>query len=568
MPVEWTRLSGETIEELVAVLLCREFPNAILVRSSQGDGGIDVLVQTDGGYDVYQVKKFASNLSAAQKGQITASLDRLEKTKVDNGVVVKTWNLIMPLDPTNQNRTWFSQLTSKVDYPCEWRGRIFVDGLAAKYPDVLDYYLHHRADRLADVVNNLTSAMGLQPKANGAGVITPGQLRGYLASVQDLLDSDPHFRYEVSVGPSRDGIAGEPGLIVAVSEGVAGQDGNAVTVKVFPRFAAALDFRPIPINVTLKAEPSSEFAEQIESFVKYGTPLATPLGSVDGAFDLPGDLGGAFEGGAIRVGPAASRQGRVIRLATIDPAGAVVASVVLDMQPAMAGFDGTGVSVRGTDRGAAIDVQVLGDLAAQTMNFRVTTRDIIDCRPADVLPALLFLKSLRAPNCLAIAQELGPITGKPMDLGSLGDWIDENALESEIRVVEALAELQEWTTVQLVVPPADSIDSDAYWWWRTAVRLFKGEVVEIGRSSVSFCLHAGVGPPEGKFAFASVMEASVRVGSQDVELGRVVTHSPSAEVVDGSVHEHDDHHDVTVRTSKGVRASIRIAGADEVIDFA
>lgn len=568
MPVEWTRLSGETIEELVAVLLCREFPNAILIRSSQGDGGIDVLVPVDGGYDVYQVKKFASNLTASQKGQITKSLNRLEKTKDDNNVVVKSWNLTLPLDPTNQNRTWFGQLTAKVDYPCEWRGRIFVEGLAAKYPEVVDYYLQDRADRLAEVVKHLTSAMGLQPKTEGAGLVTPGQLRDYLASVKDLLDSDPHFRYEVSVGPFREGIPSEPGLIVAVSEGTAGPDGNAVTVKVFPRFAAALDVREIPINVTLKAEPGSELAKQIESFVKYGTPLTTPFGAVDGTFGLPGDLGGAFEGGALRVGPAGGRQGHVIRLATLDPDGEVVASVVLDMQPASAGIDGTGVSVRGTDRGRAIDIELLSDLAARIMNFRVTTRDITGRRPADILPALRFLKSLHAPNGLVVAQELGPIKGSPMDLGALSDWIDEKVLDNQLLVVEALADLQEWTTVQVVVPPAGFTNSDSYWWWRTAVRLFKGEAVPIGKSSVTFCLHPGVEPMEGKFALASVMEASVRVGDQEVDLGQVITHTPSAEVVEGSAHQHEDHVDVTVQTSDGVKATLRIAGPDDEGDAA
>lgn len=562
MPVEWTRLSGETIEELVAVLLCREFPKSMLIRSSQGDGGIDVLVPTDGGHDVFQVKKFASNLSAAQKGQIAESLNRLEQTRVDNGVAVRTWNLTLPLDPTNQNRTWFSQLTSKVEYPCEWRGRIFVDGLAAKYPDVVDYYLHDGADRLATVVTKLTEAMEFQPKAEGAGVVTPGQLGDYLASLAGLLNSDPHFRYEVSVGPYRDSIEDEPGLILAVSEGMPGPDGYSVTVKVFPRFAAALDFRPIPIAVTLKAEPGSKLAEQIESFVKYGTPLAAPFGSVDGTFDLPGDLGGAFEGGAIRVGPSTSRQGHVIRLAAIDPTGAVAASLVIDMQPTMAGIDGTGVSVRGTDRGETIDFQFLSDLKAQTMNIRVTTRDITGRRPADILPGLLFLRSLHAPNGLAIAHELGPIAGEPMDLASLSDWLDDDVLESQIRVVEALAELQEWTTEQLLIPTAGSIDSDAYWWWATAVRLFKGEIVEIDHFSANFCLRRGVDPPEGKFALASAMEVSVRVGSQEVEVGQVVIHSPLAEVVNGSVHEHGDHFDAAIQTSDGVKASIRAARAE------
>ena len=88
--VEWTRLSGEQVEELVAVLLCRKFPAATLVRPSKGDGGLDVLVPLSGGGDeVYQVKKFASNLSAAQKTQIEKSLGRLEEKREELQVDVR-----------------------------------------------------------------------------------------------------------------------------------------------------------------------------------------------------------------------------------------------------------------------------------------------------------------------------------------------------------------------------------------------------------------------------------------------------------------------------------------------
>jgi len=63
--VEWTRQSGEDVEAVVAMLLCTEYPNAWRIRPGRGDGGVDVFVPLSDDRalrDVYQVKKFASNL--------------------------------------------------------------------------------------------------------------------------------------------------------------------------------------------------------------------------------------------------------------------------------------------------------------------------------------------------------------------------------------------------------------------------------------------------------------------------------------------------------------------------
>jgi len=59
------------IEQVVAILLCRENPPAVRVRPSRGDGGIDILVPLDGTATVavYQVKSFTSNLTRGQKAQ-------------------------------------------------------------------------------------------------------------------------------------------------------------------------------------------------------------------------------------------------------------------------------------------------------------------------------------------------------------------------------------------------------------------------------------------------------------------------------------------------------------------
>jgi hypothetical protein len=77
--VEWTRTEPADIKHLVAMLLCRENPDATLIRPSSGDGGIDVLVPADGdsGVIVCQVKSFHSNLTASQKAQVVHSFHRL-----------------------------------------------------------------------------------------------------------------------------------------------------------------------------------------------------------------------------------------------------------------------------------------------------------------------------------------------------------------------------------------------------------------------------------------------------------------------------------------------------------
>jgi hypothetical protein len=53
----------------------------------------------------------------------------------------------MPLNPTNENLEWMESFTGDAGYPCHWRGLDFVDGLAAKYQDVIEYYLGDGRDK-------------------------------------------------------------------------------------------------------------------------------------------------------------------------------------------------------------------------------------------------------------------------------------------------------------------------------------------------------------------------------------------------------------------------------------
>ena len=59
--INWEREPGERIEDFVAAYLLLEAGAGNQIRPSQGDGGIDVQIPTQDGWDIYQVKRFTQN---------------------------------------------------------------------------------------------------------------------------------------------------------------------------------------------------------------------------------------------------------------------------------------------------------------------------------------------------------------------------------------------------------------------------------------------------------------------------------------------------------------------------
>ena len=89
------------------MLICSMYPDAVRVRPSQGDGGIDVFVPGEAGFAkeraVYQVKKYSENLVSSQKRKIKGSFHRVVETSEKEGWRITEWHLVMPLDLTGQN---------------------------------------------------------------------------------------------------------------------------------------------------------------------------------------------------------------------------------------------------------------------------------------------------------------------------------------------------------------------------------------------------------------------------------------------------------------------------------
>lgn len=272
--VEWSRLSGEDVESAIAIALCRRFPHAVRVRPSIGDQGIDILVPNGDGFDVYQVKKFAENLKSSQKTQCIKSLKRILKYSTEKNFKLKAWHLTMPVNPTNENLTWFNTFTKETTVACDWKGLDFTDGLAAEFPDVIDYYLRDGKDRLQRALQELSSATGLfvtsAISSDTSHPMTPADAISGLRSVYETLNRiDPQFRYEFLVSESAPELRDQAGLVFSATEG---GNGSYVTIFVFARYREATSDRPV--NITISVPADSDAREALERMFLTGGSLS------------------------------------------------------------------------------------------------------------------------------------------------------------------------------------------------------------------------------------------------------------------------------------------------------
>lgn len=131
-------LSGGLFEKIVGCPLGIEHPDSIRVRASQGDGGVDIFIPiSERAIDVHQVKHHPDRLHWTK---IQESLGRLaDGTWL--GRTVRAWYLTVPKQPTPENLTKLDEITGDVPFDTHWFGEDHLTALAARHPEVGDYYL-------------------------------------------------------------------------------------------------------------------------------------------------------------------------------------------------------------------------------------------------------------------------------------------------------------------------------------------------------------------------------------------------------------------------------------------
>ncbi|WP_409429177.1 hypothetical protein [Mycobacterium sp. SMC-11] len=584
MMVPWSELEPGQAETLLAVLLYNEHRRAVRVRPSRGDYGIDVLnpnPEAPETFDVYQIKYFHGTLTAGQKGQVEKSFRRVLIGLVRRGIPLANWYLLAPVDNTiDAQLDWFNAMPGNViaemfddarfikldkkqppltddekaritawhNQPgriIDWEGRSACVTLAAKYPFVVDYYMHGGREHLNQAFTELVSLI----RGPEAAVPTPGELlapadvRSHLDNLKNALDKDPHFLYAFSVDPTPPDLAVIAGLsqqgfdldraateIVTAPDLVAAtqqplSDGWTLTFRIYQRFAEALNERPIPIRLTFASAEATFDRHAFDMWRKYGTPL-TAQAHVDA--DLPGGLGTQ---GLAEVSMQSPGVNYDVRFRIRTPAGAFGEELSFAITVTR-GPDGTGTREYGTDATGFLTVELLSDTENQTGTWHFTREDIVGAEVVSALPSIEFLQDLTAPNTLQVAERLGPF----VDYRDIPDERHPKFHDDVMDYLRALVIIQQHTPTPIRIPDLTTLtrrDINAVF---EASALVNGQAVITAWDSIGTVVGrpADDAGPEQEIDFTSeyqllvMLKLIVEVGDQKLILGTVAQYALSA----------------------------------------
>jgi hypothetical protein len=524
-PTDWTHgKDGNIIETVLAVLLSREHTGAERIRPSVGDGGIDVQIPIGDAWNIHQIKGYTGNMTAARKAHVKKSFESLRAYASKTGLKVNSWSLDMPLDPTKENREWLTEVTAGVAFPCTWNGEIFVNGLSAKYPDVIEYYFGDGKERFDDTIRKVTELGKLirSDKEGSTEALAPADLSYGLQNLFVLLNMyDPHYSWSFEVRPDMPPAIVEPGVVFQTSSG---SEGCYVTYNVRPRYKEAIADRPITITGKFVAESGTEESAALEDFYRYGSPLTYK--TLPGSFkaDLPGGFGDELGEGIIRVVPiVAERQSASskLRLQVVDTEGDLLGESIF-LVSSTTGLAREGIRIIGSDPAGVLKLDMRGDLESGRFKLDLQYGDFTGKDPAEALPAVRLLKNLRHPNSFRIGLPRGPIEQDPTPIPD----VERPDFEGLERLLEALVTIQEHTAVQLMIP-----DFDRYGWTQASeiirsALILRGEMVSHPTSEVGLplatTLPVGSGPHNLKAAVPHIVE----IADDEIHLGtmRVYAH--------------------------------------------
>ncbi|MFI9536796.1 restriction endonuclease [Nocardia fusca] len=543
--VEWSLRSGEDVEAVVAMLLCRQNPETLRLRPGQGDGGIDLFLAGPDGAGaeraVYQVKKFAQKLTSSQKRHIRRSFDRVLKTSADEGWKITAWYLVCPLLPTPSDFAWFQTMTSEAGFNCHWHGLDHLNNLASRFPDVIDYYLRDGRDRLTAALEPLAAIIARRDRLDPGQPLTVIDLQTDLAAIHQAINAhDPHYRYSIEMShlPPDEPPAAAPGLVVISAMMV---ESSWLIIKIFARARESLNERPIPIELRFNVpEDRLDLRDRLTRFIDYGALLELPAGTVDATFDLPGGLGGTYQGGSVRIGGVTTMQGsgsdiaddEEIRVGVLAGEDDVLAEVLFTRRELTDGAAGRRTVWRDPSDTVTLELLQQGTrLVSIDMkdNFQVNGR-----RPGDLAATLQLCACMHAPHQLYLAPGYGPRTITPI-AAIKGE--PDREITAMARTANALNIVQPHLPHRLLMPAGLTADQARRLDW--AARLLEGQPIRgtWPTSEITVNLHDG----EPRLSLDQTYHFCL-IRDLDVELSDRSVHACQyAGVLDGVVEAIDDH---------------------------
>lgn len=527
--VAWSRYGGEDIEAVVAMFVNRERTRSTRITPSRGDGGVDILdrnAEDNGGDVVYQVKRYTKALTSDQKQAVKASLARLMEDPRWKTLKVHEWRLVTPWDPYPEEENWLQDVGQEHGVRAVWHGLAYVEQLAAKYSDVIDYYLNGRNAEIVEMAKTLAAHFSTGGSQDGLSV---QEVSEQVKRALQVLDKDPHYRYEHRFGQGAlPGPSERPGLVLSYLR----QNTTTthwIIVDVIALCAASVTERPISVTGALSVEPGSDFEKTFRDFVTYGAGFTSPKGAYDGELDAPGGLGGRLVGATMTAQPPPDLgDNRELHLEVLDPDGALLGAVDLNRVERTQGQGGVRVVLEEINQVFTLEDKL--NVVDQVVTRTVEIGEMIGKPVAAVQPALSFLSHCHEPNSgrLSIRHTPAHLGAPDNNIAILVDDDDRREVTALARQIETLVALQQHTGTLITVPDPRATTRDQIRGWLFAAALFRGETVTAkyaeGRC-VIVELDASVAIPNGTFSITSPL--NVEVGQLVLSLGTVDVELPN-----------------------------------------
>lgn len=489
--VNWERYSGEQVEEFIAAMLLLRNPHGNLITPSQGDRGIDIQIKAEtGGYDIYQVKKYASALSPSQKKAIEHSWKTF-LAQTAGRIQINSWNLALPYDPTPENLDWFEKLTGDSGITTQWYGRTQLDTLAADSPQLVDYYFGDGRQRSEQLLLDLISIQD-NPASPSQDIDSPlletlrNSLLAKATKITNMLDEvDPFYRYEceIRIGGieelSKEYLPHSPrqqseAFIAFLQR----KDSNITTVlHVIPKCAESCRLKPITFGISVRAESGTEAHSVLQDFIQYGIPPQNIQAEIK---DVQSPPGGPLPGKGIISLIDYSEQDKLppleIKFSPNESDGEVFAVDVEHISHGVAPT-GKGSYLRFSDRSNVATITLLVMASNELGELRVQCNAFDGKKPSEVLPGLRLIAGLRNGGELElVVRDGGPQIFKARSGGSDNQEI-RAAARKIVAYVESLMEVQKHTFLPVMIPTMETVsdyDIDSI---IQIARLLRGETI-------------------------------------------------------------------------------------------